>query len=308
MAPSSFLTMLFSLVVPTYNRAAFIGKTLSSLLAQHHRDFEIIVVDDGGTDNTRAIVESLKDDRVRYFWKENEERGAARNFGASKAKGLYLNFFDSDDLAYPQHLSTAARHIEKHDRVEVFSTSFDYKNPVGEVLRRGPVAPRTINKAIIKDNILSPCGVFIRADVFACQRFPHDRQMAVSEDWVLWLQYAARYFFEVLPDVTFSVVDHPARSIREWNLDKIVTRDRLMVEYLLSDRTFAEHFRAEIPNFIADRESFFALVAAVQGRFDQSGEHLLRAIRTSPRKIFSRRVLATAKKIALSKLGRGKAT
>ena len=95
----------FSVVVPTYNRGDLITKTLRSLQVQDYDNYEIIVVDDGSTDHTEEIVKGVLDHRTTYVKKANAERAAARNFGARRAKGAYVNFFDSDDLALPNHLS-----------------------------------------------------------------------------------------------------------------------------------------------------------------------------------------------------------
>ena len=75
------MDLLFSVVIPTYNRAGLIGLTIRSFLEQDHKSFEILVVDDGGTDNTKEIISSFNDHRIQYLYKENGERGAARNWG-----------------------------------------------------------------------------------------------------------------------------------------------------------------------------------------------------------------------------------
>jgi glycosyltransferase involved in cell wall biosynthesis len=79
---------LFSIVIPTYNRAHLITKTIESVLAQEDGDFEILVVDDGSSDNTGEVVSRIFDPRLTYFRKENAERGAARNFGFRKSTFL----------------------------------------------------------------------------------------------------------------------------------------------------------------------------------------------------------------------------
>lgn len=96
--------ILFSIVIPTYNRAGMIGTAIESVLSQTYANWELIVVDDGSTDNTKEIVESYQDKRIRYFWKENEERSIARNFGIEKAKGTYISFLDDDDYFLPEFL------------------------------------------------------------------------------------------------------------------------------------------------------------------------------------------------------------
>src|SRR5690242_17185435 len=118
---------LFSIVIPTYNRAHLIGKTIQSALQQDFKDFEILVVDDGSKDNTGDVVKSFTDPRVQYFKKENAERGAARNYGVARAKGKYINFFDSDDLMYPNHLSVANELIGSIGSPEFFHLGYDYQ-------------------------------------------------------------------------------------------------------------------------------------------------------------------------------------
>ena len=107
--------ILFSVVIPTYNRAGIIGKTIESILSQTYSNLELIIVDDGSTDNTREIVESYQDNRIRYFWKENEERSIARNFGINKAKGEYLSFLDDDDLYLPEFFEEFYKNIIAED-------------------------------------------------------------------------------------------------------------------------------------------------------------------------------------------------
>ena len=79
--------ILFSIVVPTYNREKFIVKTIQSLLNQTYNNFELLIIDDGSTDNTEKVVREIEDQRIQYHQKENGERGAARNYGAKLAKG-----------------------------------------------------------------------------------------------------------------------------------------------------------------------------------------------------------------------------
>src|SRR5687768_8905461 len=115
---------LFTIVVPTYNRAGFIGKTVLSILAQEYSDFEVLIVDDGSTDSTFEVIDSIKDHRIRYIKIENGERGAARNFGCRLAKGEYVNFVDSDDLLYPNHISSAAAFITAQHGPPVFHLGY----------------------------------------------------------------------------------------------------------------------------------------------------------------------------------------
>ena len=94
---------MVSVIVPTYNRAGLISQAIDSVLRQTYSDFELIVVDDGSTDDTEAVVRAYGD-RVRYIWTPNGGTGHARNVGTQHARGNYLTFLDSDDLLYPYAL------------------------------------------------------------------------------------------------------------------------------------------------------------------------------------------------------------
>ena len=95
---------LVSVVIPTYNRAHIIKRSIMSVLSQTYGNIEIIVIDDGSTDNTEEVVLGINDDRIRYYKKENGGSSSARNMGISLAKGSYIAFQDSDDIWLPYKL------------------------------------------------------------------------------------------------------------------------------------------------------------------------------------------------------------
>ena len=104
----------FSIVIPTYNRASTLMKAVRSVFAQSYTDFEVIVVDDGSTDDTCAALAPFRE-RITYLEQGNAGPGAARNLGLDHAKGEYITFLDSDDLFFPWTLATLAEVIAKHD-------------------------------------------------------------------------------------------------------------------------------------------------------------------------------------------------
>ncbi len=95
--------------MPTYNRANLILASIQTAIAQEYPHFEIIVVDDGSTDNTEEVVKAITNPKFRYHKKTNEERAVARNTGFNLAKGDYVTLLDSDDFLYPTHLEEAAK-------------------------------------------------------------------------------------------------------------------------------------------------------------------------------------------------------
>ena len=99
--------MLFSVIIPTYNRAALLSEALDSVFAQRFTDFEVIVADDGSTDGTTDVLQAYRD-RVRVVRQANGGPGAARNLAAKEARGRYLAFLDSDDRWFPWTLDVYA--------------------------------------------------------------------------------------------------------------------------------------------------------------------------------------------------------
>lgn len=96
---------LVSVIIPTYNRSNFIKKTIKSVLNQTYQYFEIIIIDDGSEDNTKQVVDSFKDSRIKYHWRENcGHPGKVRNVGLKNAKGEFIAFLDSDDFWFPSKL------------------------------------------------------------------------------------------------------------------------------------------------------------------------------------------------------------
>jgi glycosyltransferase involved in cell wall biosynthesis len=100
----------FSVVIPVYNRAQVFAMALQSVLDQTEQDFEIIVVDDGSTDDPKSAIDRYADSRIRFVRQENKGGGTARNAGIDLARGRFIAFLDSDDWFLPSHLATM-RHL-----------------------------------------------------------------------------------------------------------------------------------------------------------------------------------------------------
>src|SRR5215471_9220074 len=112
---------LVSVVIPTYNRADYIGETIESVLQQTYSNIEIIVIDDGSTDNTAQVVERFES-RVRYVRQENAERGASRNHGLRLAQGEFISFLDSDDLWMPSKAAAAVSLLQENPAIGLVCT------------------------------------------------------------------------------------------------------------------------------------------------------------------------------------------
>jgi glycosyltransferase involved in cell wall biosynthesis len=218
-------------------------KTLGTLQKQQYENYEIIVVDDGSTDNTHEAVSQLNDARIIYTRKKNEERGIARNFGAAMAKGEYLNFFDSDDLALSNHLSEAKNVIDKYHFPEWFYVTYTSADSNGKILRKPPkFTAVTLNKQLANGNIIGCNGVFVRKDIFMLHQFNEDRMLAASEDYELWCRLAARYPLYYSNVLTSLLVEHRMRSVNQIQGDQLINRINKLTYYLGRDEKVRSYF------------------------------------------------------------------
>lgn len=213
----------FSIIIPTYNRAGFIAETLRSVLAQTFGAFEILVVDDGSTDNTGEVVGQFSDPRLQYFRKPNAERGAARNYGIDRAKGEYLIFLDSDDRFHPQHLQTLHAALAKQNfRPNFIATKYDFDRDGQR--RPSDVAPLKEGSygldLFVQGNVLA-CNICCRRENPKLYRFEEDRRYAAVEDWLFLLQNTQQDAVYIVDALTLTMNDHDDRSMRSDNTNLI---------------------------------------------------------------------------------------
>ena len=125
---------LISIVIPCYNRAHIVRERIDSVLAQTYRNFEVILIDDGSTDNTREAVSTYEDRRIRYFYKANGGLSAARNSGLDSARGEFVAFLDSDDVWQPWKLSAQVEIFRRHPDVGLIWSDMSTFETLGEIL------------------------------------------------------------------------------------------------------------------------------------------------------------------------------
>lgn len=289
---------LFSIIIPTYNRSSILIKTVNAFLRQNFLDFEIIIVDDGSSDNTKEEVLKIEDPRLRYFYKENGERGAARNFGAMHSKGQYLNFFDSDDTPFDNHLSNASQFIESHNNPPIFHVGYTIVDVDGKIILTESKFNYDITKRLIKTNFLGCNSVFVKREIFIQNQFNENRILASSEDWEIWLRLSSRYPMLSCDTITYQMNNHADRSLHTISPYTILERDTLLIDLLMKDQPFVTKYKRKINAFTADRYTFFALIFSLTKKHRvKTLDFLLKAIYIYPCVIFEKRFWATIKHI-----------
>lgn len=288
----------FSIVVPTFNRETYIVKAIQSVLDQEFVDFEVIVVDDGSTDNTKAVIQNRfgQYPNVRYFCKENEERSIARNFGVAQAKGKYIGFLDSDDLFYKDHLSTGYDLLTAHDLPEVGILGYELTAKDGQGIRVLNNFNDQLKDILIRENIINGNSILVRRDIALQIQFIPSRFAILSEDWYVWLRLAARYRFVHSTRVTSAVIDHEERSLKNIDPVKLIVNTELIIQYLREDKVFMDVYKKQAAYHFANHYTFLTLILSSSKSYrSKTIKYLAKAIRCDPRVIFRRRFLASVK-------------
>ena len=163
----------FSVIIPTYNRLSLLKLTLESVWRQTFTDYEVIVVDDGSTDDTAAWLSEVasKEKPITQIKQPTAGPGVARNNGAENARGEYLAFLDSDDLWFPWTLETVAELIAKHDRPSLISAKLlPFKDPVElESVAQTPTCVELFSDYFAssdRDYFVGAGMTFVRRDTF----------------------------------------------------------------------------------------------------------------------------------------------
>jgi glycosyltransferase involved in cell wall biosynthesis len=144
--------MKFSVVIPLFNKARYIERTIASVLDQTMDDFEIVVVDDGSTDDGAMLVQRISDSRIRVIKQKNSGVSAARNNGIAAARGEWIAFLDADDWHHPQYLETLLKAQSMFPDAETIATHY-IPTPHGDGIwpPAWPSLPKSISAELIHD-------------------------------------------------------------------------------------------------------------------------------------------------------------
>lgn len=204
---------LFSVVISVYNKAKHIENTLQSVLAQSVQNFEIIVVNDGSTDNSLSIINTFEDPRIVVYTTPNNGAGAARNFGIKKATSPYIALLDGDDYWHPHYLADICKLQELFPKANVFATAIALKTKNFTY----PAAYSIANEAYqlidyfegsTRHTLLSSSSVVIANDVF--DKVGHfDETIVSGQDTDLWIRIGLEYPIAFSKKVAVTYIDVP---------------------------------------------------------------------------------------------------
>lgn len=202
----------FSIVIPTFNRANLVRAAIASVQGQTFPDWEVIVIDDGSSDDTGAVIAGLKDPRVRYFFQPNQGKSAARNAGILRAQGLFICFLDSDDYYLANHLEALYSVIlQQEKKVGIFRTGMLVEGQTG--MREMPLYTPASGVAPLEffaRNMVGTDSLCIHRCALEQERF--DTRFLFFQDTHLFLRLLSRYPFFQIPKYTCVCREHGGRS------------------------------------------------------------------------------------------------
>ncbi|MBP7088336.1 MAG: glycosyltransferase [Candidatus Omnitrophica bacterium] len=187
---------LISVVVATHNHAHFLPECLNSIKTQTYGNYELIVVDNGSTDNTKEVVESLSWNRLHYYYQSDTGSVAGpRNTAIKLAQGKYIAFLDSDDLWYQEKLQEVAKVLKDDPEIDILSHNLiQRKNgKIGPIMREGPVK-KDMFKHLLTINCLAGSAAVVKRDILLeINGFDENKDFVHVEDYETWLRIAYRH-------------------------------------------------------------------------------------------------------------------
>jgi glycosyltransferase involved in cell wall biosynthesis len=208
---------LISVVIPTYNRVSLLQKAIASVIAQTYTNWELIVVDDGSTDNTAQLIKSLRDSRIHILELPHSGHiGNLFNAGVKAGTGEWIAFLASDDTWLPNKLELQLEVLNKSGSRWTYS-NFELVNEAGETIapkagRYHPISGWIIKQLLTTEAAVTMCSVMLQRSLFEeVGGFSTDLRLLYRGDYELALRLALKAEVVALPDVLVRVLEHPAR-------------------------------------------------------------------------------------------------
>lgn len=291
--------MFFSIVIPTFNRENLLPFAINSILNQTFTDFEIIIIDDGSTDNTEEVVKNIKSNKILYFKTENKGIAAARNLGINKAKGNYIGFLDSDDFYYKEHLKNAYDLIQAINTNEIIHLNF-YHGDRNQINFNKNKLPKLLPNDLFKNCSFHVNSLFIPNNIAKLVLFNEDRDLMLSEDWEYFIRLATRYQIHIKDVPSSYLVKHNERTTRQFNPEGWIKRKNSMSKYLKEDPIISIKYSHLIPIAIAQISSLNAVNYAFHKYKIKAIKYWMISLNLNFKELFTRRTLAIIKHLLFS--------
>lgn len=290
----------FSIIIPVFNREHTIGRSINSILVQNPEQYEVLVVDDGSTDQSASIINTFIEKhpnfQIRYYRKENAERGAARNYGVQHARGEYVSFLDSDDLLKSNWFEAAWEFTNSHPEAEWFHMAYELHDSKGKKIGSMQRLTQPANRHLIEGNPLSCLGVFVKRDIALLNPFNENRELSGFEDWELWLRLASKYQLPFSNKVIGHLILHDKRSVLNKDVETLIRKANSFIELVQGNKNVMAFMGKRYNWFLSSLYSYLALhLVLMKNQRTLAIRYLLLSLRLRPGSVFKRRFPAILK-------------
>lgn len=204
-----------TVTMPAYNASRFIKKAIESVLGQDYDDFELLVIDDGSTDETLRIIKSFKNHpRLRWFTQKHQGLGNTRNRLLALSRGDYISICDADDKILPDKIKSHATILDRNPHVAVVYGDVLIMNKNGQIIKDRYVQAKDLNEWYdLLENAIMNCGATFRKEA-ALEVGGYDATIAPAEDYDLWLKLAEKYECKYIHELCAVYRSYPQSTIR----------------------------------------------------------------------------------------------
>jgi glycosyltransferase involved in cell wall biosynthesis len=277
-----------SVIIPTFNHGQYLMRAIDSVLGQTYKNLEIIVVDDGSTDNTKDQARAY-DGLITYIYQPNKGLADARNTGIKASLGEFIAFLDADDWFLKDNLQIKMSFLESHRDAAWVYSDWQYVDEEGNYLKRGAekfkYAAKKLNGYIFQElvhnrNFISPCTVVVKKTVLEDVNY-FDPNVICQEDLDLWLRISLKYPAHYMDKVLVYVTVHPkslSTDFTKWVNGNAVIADKL--KDLIPDNFQG---RQKLMNkIIADKHTFWGRDFSRKGQFSKAIQEYCNSINHLP--------------------------
>jgi len=248
-------SILFSVVIPTFNHAQYLSRALKSVVNQSYSNWEIIVIDNNSTDNTLEIIKEFDNKNIKYISINNKGIIAkSRNAGIKIARGDWIAFLDSDDYWFLKKLEICINSIRQNPSADIFITNelqIDEGSGARKSLIYGPPSSNFYKKLLAHGNCLSPSAVVVKKDFLFKSNilFRESRRFISAEDYDFWMYLArAGAKFEFINSI------QGVYTIHHKNISKRIEFHNASISRVIEDHVF------NLQNFEQDKNNLFAQI------------------------------------------------
>lgn len=299
-------TPKLSIIIPTYNRAQYLREAIDSVLSQTYRDFEIIVVDDGSTDNTKEVAKKWELlDKVKYFYQENKGPAAARNRGIKEAMGDYIAFLDADDLWLPEKLEKQVEYLKERPDVSLVASEFEIIDEVGHSngysQRRKKIPVDGFILKYIFQHYLLLSTIMVKKDTFKTVGL-FNEELINAEDTDILLRIAKHFKIGLLDEYLVKHREHKVSLTGIINSSRGRDGLKAIENFLSNEKGFAEQNKHLVNEVLSEAYFDYAEDLLSLDKFEESRINMKKCLEY---KLSLKNTILFCKVVMLDLLGTG---